>query len=144
LCSTETKEVVFGNGHSNIQATHRTTFEFTKEKHLSKKGNCIIAVAADKGLADLSPQFKEDLRKPNAKLIILIEAGDVAEQVEARGSQQLILSHPTDAVIRKSLYICDRTLAVRADKAAIGLSRELVERLKNPEQKVKITLTARF
>jgi hypothetical protein len=141
---TETKEVVFGHGHENIRATHRTTLEFTKDEHLSKKGDCIIAVATDKALADLSREFKENLRKPNAKLIILIEAGGIAEQVQALGSQQLILSHPTDAVIRKSDYICSRTLAVRADKAAKDLSRELVEKLKSLKQKVKITLMVRF
>ena len=141
---TETKEVVSGYGHENIRATHRTTLEFTKEKHLSKKGDCIIAVAADKALADLSCEFKANLRKPNAKLTILIEAGGIAEQVHACGSQQLFLSHPTDAVIRKSDYVCGRTLAVRADKAANNLSRELVEKLKNPKQKVKITLMVRF
>ena len=141
---TETKEVVSGYGHENIRATHRTTLEFIKEKHLSRKGDCIIAVAADKALADFNPQFKANLRKPNAKLTILIEAGGIAEQVQAHGSQQLILSHPTDAVIRKSEYICSRTLAVRADKAANDLSRELVEKLKNPKQKVKITLMVRF
>ena len=142
--STETKEVVFGYGHENIRATHKTTLEFTKEKHLTKKGDCIIAVAADKGLADLSREFKENLRKPNAKLTILIKTGGIAEQVQAHCSQQLILSHPADAVIRKSDYIGSRTLAVRADKAANDLSKELVEKLKNPKQKVKITLTVRF
>jgi hypothetical protein len=138
---TETKEVVFGYGHENIRATHTTTLEFTKDTHLSKKGDCIISVAADKAVADLSPQFKANLRKPNAKLIILIEAGGIVEHVQARGTQQLILSHPTDAVIRKSDYVCNRTLAVCTDKAANDLSRALVEKLKNPQQKVKITLT---
>jgi hypothetical protein len=141
---TETEEVVFGYGHENIRATHRTTLEFTKDKHLSKKGDCIVAVAADKASADLSREFKENLRKPNAKLTILIETNGITEQVQAHGSQQLILSHPTDAIIRKSDYVCGRTLAVRADKAANDLSRELVEKLKNPQQQVKITLTVRF
>ena len=141
---TETEEVVFGYGHENIRATHRTTLEFTKDKHLSKKGDCIVAVATDKALADLVSQFKENLRKPNAKLTILIETNGITEQVQAHGSQQLILSHPTDAIIRKSDYVCGRTLAVRADKAANDLSRELVEKLKNPQQQVKITLTVRF
>ena len=142
--STEIKEVVSGYGHANIQAVHKTTLEFTKEKHLSRKGDCIIAVAADKAVSDLSPRFKANLQKPNARLTILIEAGEVAERVQARGSGQLILSHPTDVVIRKSEYICGRTLAVHADKAANDLSRQLVEKLKNPEQKVKITLILRF
>jgi hypothetical protein len=136
--------VVFGYGHANIQATHRTTLEFTREKQLSKKGDCIITVAANKAVADLSPKFKANLRRPRAKLTILIEAGGIAEQVQAQGSGQLILSHPTDAVVRKSEHVCSRTLAVCADKAANDLSRELVEKLKNPKQKVKITLIVRF
>jgi hypothetical protein len=134
------REVIFGFGHENIMATHKTTLEFTKDTHLSKKGDCIVAVAADKALADLSAEFKEKLRKPHAKLVILIEAGGVIEQVNAHGSPQLILTHRTDMVVRKSDYVCSRTLAVHADKAAQDLSKALVEKLKNPEQKVKIIL----
>lgn len=134
------REIIFGYGHENIRATHKTTLEFTKDTHLSKKGDCIVAVAADKALADLNPEFKENLRKPHAKLTILIEAGGIAEQVNAHGSPQLFLTHPTDMVIRKSDYVCNRTLTIHADKAAQDLSRELVEKLKKPQQKVKITL----
>jgi len=143
LDTTDVREIIFGYGHENIRATHKTTLEFTKDTHLSKKGDCIIAVAADKGLADLSREFKENLRKPNAKLTILIEAGGITEQVQACGSQQLVLSHLTAVVIRKSSYLCARTLATHANKAADDLSRELVKKLENPNQKVKITLTVR-
>ena len=139
--TTEVTEIIFGYGHENIRATHKATLEFTKDKHLTRKGDCIIAVAADKGLADLSREFKENLRKPNAKLTILIEAGGITEQIQAYSSQQLFLTHPTDAVIRKSNYQCARTLAIHADKAADDLSRELVKKLINPKEKVKITLT---
>jgi len=141
--ASEKTETIVGYGHKNIQATHKTTLEFTKDKHLSKKGDCIVAVAADKALNDLSAEFKENLRKPHAKLIILIEAGGIIDQVNAYGSPRLILSHPTDMVVRKSGYVCNRTLAVHADKAAQDLSKALVEKLKNPEQKVKITLIMR-
>jgi hypothetical protein len=141
--TSEHEEIIFGYGHPNIQATHKTTLEFTKDPHLSKKGDCIVAVAVDKALADLSAEFKENLSKPYAKLIVTIEADGLSEQVNAHGSSQLTLSHHTDIVIRKSDYVSSRTLGVRADKAAINLPRELVEKLKNPAQKVKITLTVR-
>jgi hypothetical protein len=143
LCTSEIKEVIFGYGHGNIQATHKTTLEFTKATHLSRKGDCIVAVATDKALADLSAKFKEKLRKPHTKLIITIEADGIIEQVTAHGSPKLILTHPTDVVIRKSDYISNRTLAVHADKAAQDLSRDLVKKLKHPKQKVKITLVTR-
>jgi hypothetical protein len=143
LSTSEVREVILGYGHENIQATHKTTLEFTKDKHLSKKGDCVVTVATDKALADLSDEFKEKLRKTHAKLTIIIEAGELIEQVNAHGSPQLILALPTDAVIRKSDYICNRTLAIYADKAAQDLSRDFVEKLRNPKQKVIITLAVR-
>jgi len=136
-------QIILAYGHKNIQATHKLTFEITKEAKLSKKGDCIIAVSADKAMGDLSPDFKEKMRKEKAKITMLIEAGDTVEVVNAFGSPQLILTHPTDMVVRKSNYICSRTLAIQADKAACDLSRKLVEKLKNPKQKVKITLKAK-
>lgn len=140
----ELREVIFARGHENVLATHKTTFEITKEALLSEKGDCIIAVSADKALADLSFKFKDLLKRENAKVSILIEADNVKEVVNAFGSPKLILSHPTDMVVRKSSYVCDRTLAIKADKAACDLSRKLVEKLRNPEQKVKITLTVKI
>ena len=142
-CSLEIREVIFARGHENVLATHKTTFEITKEALLSEKGDCIIAVSADKALADLSFKCKDWLKRENAKISILIEADNVKEVVSAFGSPKLILSHPTDMVVRKSSYVCDRTLAVKADKAAWDLSRKLVEKLRNPRQKVKITLTVK-
>ena len=133
-------EVITSFGHKNIRATHETTFEITKEKWLSVRGDCVIAVSADKGFLDFKPEFKKVLRKENAKLTILISAGGITDTVKAFGSPKLILTHPTDIVVRKSSYICNRTLAIGADKAACDLSRVLVEKLRNPEQKVVITL----
>ncbi len=130
-------------GHKNIQATHPITLMFTKDRHVSETGDCIVAVGADKSVADLSPEFKEALRKPNAKLTITLEAGSFKEQITAFGSPKLLLSHPTDIVVRKSDYISDRTLAVHADKASKNLPRALVEKLKDLKQEVKIILTVR-
>jgi hypothetical protein len=136
-----TTETILAYGHKNIQATHKSTLEITKEVELSKRGDCIIAVSANKAMADLGSEFKEKLRKENAKITMLIEAGNIVEMVNSFGSARLILTHPTDMVVRKSNYVCSRTLAIQADKAACDLSRKLVKKLKNPKQKVKITLT---
>jgi hypothetical protein len=136
----ELKEIMLAKGHGNILAIHPTTLEFTTEHDVSKKGDCIIAVSADKAMPDISAEFKERLRKENARLTILIEAGGTVEAVNAFGSAHLTLAHPTEMVVRKSSYICSRTLAVKADKAAADLSRDLIQKLKNPAQKAKITL----
>ena len=134
-------EVIHARGHENILSTNRTTFEITKDTHLTKQGDCIIAVNADKAADDLSQEFKEAIRQKNAKLIITIKADTENETVKASGSPQLPLTHPTDLVVRKSNYICNRTLAIEADKAAKDFSKKFIEKLQNPKQRVLITLT---
>jgi hypothetical protein len=143
LTAKETRENIVASGHENILAIHPSTLMFTREKHLSKTGDCVVGVAADKAAADLNQAFKDALRKPNAKLTIIIEAEGLTEQINACGSPKLILTHPTDIVIRKSDYICNRTLAIRAGKSANDLTRALTEKLKNPQQKINITLVLR-
>jgi hypothetical protein len=135
-------DIVYAHGHENVTSTNLTTFEITKETHLTTRGNCIIAVGADKGAADLSSNFKKMARREDAKITIVIEAGRETESVVAWGSPQLRFSHPTDLVVRKSDFVCGRTLAICSDKAAKDLSKKLIEKLRNPDQGVKITLTA--
>ena len=135
-------EEIFAFGHSLVSAVHKTTFEITKDEHLTERGDCIIAVKASKAAKDLGEKFKEVARKPNSRIKVVIEVGDEKEVVEAFGSPDLIFSHPTDIVVRKSSYICGRTVAIRANKAACDISRKIVEKLRNPMQKIKITLIA--
>jgi hypothetical protein len=118
-----------------------TTFEITKDTHVTKRGDCIIAVDADRAGADLSPEFKNALQSDSARLTITIEADTEKEIVNASGHPQLTLTHPTDLVVRKSNYVCNRTVAIHADKAAKDFSKTLVKRLQNPKQIVIITLT---
>jgi len=134
-------EVIVARGHENVQSTNKTTFEVTRENHLTKRGDCIIAVGASKGAADLNRRFKAVARSQGARLTIKIEVDGEEETVRAWGSPKLLFAHPADLVVRKSDYVCGRTLAVGADRAACDLSRKFVEKLRNPDQKVKITLT---
>lgn len=142
VSSMQIKEIIRARGHPNILSTHRTTFEITKDVELTKRGDCIIAVGASKGASDLSPEFKSAMKRDDARITITIEAAEVREVVNARGSHLLLLDHPTDLVIRKSNFICGRTLAGEADKAAIDLSRKLAEKSQNPNQEILITLVA--
>lgn len=135
------KEQIVAFGHENVLAIHPTTFMITKDKELTKQGDCIIAVCADKAVSDLSAEFKQKLREPDTKLDIIIEVNGLIEQVTAYGSAELELSNKGDIVIRKSDFISDRTLAVRADKAAIDFPREFVKKLKNSNQQVNIIFT---
>lgn len=139
--SVELKEVILGHGHENILATHQTSVEITKENSLSQRGNCIIAVAANRAVQDLTREFKRRLRKDDAKIIVRIEVEGMSETIIACGNSRLTLDHPMDTVIRKSGYICSRTLAIYADKSASDLSQELVRKMQDPRHEVKIILT---
>lgn len=133
-------EIINACGHPNIQAIHPTTLMITKDEKLSHAGDCVIATAADKAVADLNLSFKEALRKPNNRLAITLKVGENQTQVYAYGSPKLSLSNSNDIVIRKSDFISDRTLAIRADKSSSDLDREFVKSLQSSKQHIIIAL----
>ncbi len=133
--------MIIAHGHKNVRSTHRTTTEITKHPALGLNGDCIIAVGADKACADLGVEFRERLKKDNAVLEIKISAGGIEDTITASGSEKLLLTHTEDMVIRKSDYVCPRTLAIGADKASCDLDRRLIEKLKRPEEKATIMLS---
>ncbi len=129
-------------GHPNIIGTHRTTFEVTTERTLTRRGDCVLAVNASKGAADLSDAFTRVARRAGAVITVIMRVGDVADVARGRGSPHLTFTHPTDLVARKSRFTCSRTLMIQADKAAADFSRRLIHRLTNPQSKAVLTLVA--
>jgi hypothetical protein len=123
-------------GHSKISANHKTTFEITRMKQVTNRGDCVVAVNASKGARDLSIQFKQMAKRSDAKIVATIEANGQRDRVTGRGHSQLLLNHPTDLVIRKSDYVCDRTLMIDANKAAADLPRSLIRAAQNPSQRI--------
>ena len=131
------EEKITAHGHANVLGTHETTIEVTKEPELTPQGDCIIGVSANKACADLSEEVKSELKK-DREVTITLKVGELVEKIHARGSPDLILTHPHDIVIRKSDFIDDRTLCIKADKACKDLSREFLEALKNPEAELSL------
>ncbi|XRO76291.1 DUF371 domain-containing protein [Methanocaldococcus sp. 10A] len=120
-------------GHKNVSATHKTTLEITKENYLTPTGHCIIGIEADKSMADFSEEFREKLRNAK-KIIVEIEVEGIKDTIIGEGHKDLILNHPTDIVIRKSNYICPRTLMINANKSAKDINREIVKKLKEGKE----------
>jgi hypothetical protein len=133
-------ETIYAHGHPNISAKHRTTLEITTREDLTLRGDCVIAVGSNKGVEQLSEPFKELAKKENSTITLVIKVDKQIETIRGCGSPRLTFSHPDDLVARKSGYYSDRTIMIKADKAAIDLNRKLVELLKNPEKEVEITL----
>jgi len=120
-------------GHAMVRATHERTIEITTEDYLTPSGDCIIGVGASKGIAQLSPSVKRALRSDDARVRFTIVAPGGEFSFVARGSKDLSFESPTDMVIRRSSFVCGRTLAIRAESSAIEIPRGLVGTLKSPK-----------
>jgi len=119
-------------GHENIRSNHQKTIEITKESHLTPSGDCIIGVNASASCAELPQSLKKKLQDPNSKVTLSIKVGAHEFNVEGRGHENLSLTHLEDIVIRKSEFVCPRTLAVKCDKASDLIPREMISLLQNP------------
>jgi len=128
-------------GHPNVRATHGTTLEFTREEDLSLRGDCVVAVKAEKGPLELGAAFREAVRVEGSRIELVLEVGGLREVVSGFGSAHLTLSHARDFVVRRSRYVCPRTLMIRADKAACDLPRAMIGLLQSSDTRCVITLT---
>ena len=128
------------SGHENIRSNHQKTIEITKESHLTPQGDCIVGVNATSSCADLPQELKQKLKNPNSKISFSINVGDEEFVVNGRGHPDLILTHQDDIVIRKSDFICPRTLAVKCDKASDLVPRSMISLLQNPLTKGIFTI----
>jgi hypothetical protein len=133
-------EEVTAQGHANILGTHRMTFEVTKDQDLSKRGDCVIGVNANKAPADFSFEFKEACRHEGARMTVRLEASGITEIIQGLGSRSLSFAHPREMVGRKSSFSSDRTIMIRADKAACDLDRRLIEALRLPQTKLTVRI----
>jgi hypothetical protein len=135
-------EEFFAKGHRNVLAAHQMTWEITKDSELSRRGDCVVAVSATKGLTDLSASFRTLCRNDGATITAELSIGNLTEIIRGKGSQHLSLTHPTEIVGRKSTFATDRTIMISADKAACNLNRELVKRLTSPDATLRVRLVA--
>jgi hypothetical protein len=119
-------------GHPKVSALHPTTIEITMEEDLTERGDCIVGVGAGKGCAQLSEGVKAGIRRGSSAVLLRLVVGSESFVVKATGDPRLTLSHPHEIVVRRSDFVSDRTIAVRADAAARDIPRSMVARLRDP------------
>ena len=129
------------SGHENIRSNHQKTMEITKESRLTPQGDCIVGVNATSSCDDLPEELKDKLRNPDTLVSFSINVGDYEFVVKGNGHPDLILTHKDDIVIRKSDFICPRTLAVKCDKSSDLLPREMVSLLQDPNTHGTFTIS---
>ncbi len=120
-------------GHPNISARHKNTFEFTKDKEVTKAGDCIIGVNADFELESIRKFIKN-----KEKIRIIIKVDGISDEIDCKVNKEF--NDNNEIVVRRSEFSSERTLGIRSEKACIDLNKELVEKLKHGETKISITL----
>lgn len=134
------EEITF-QGHKNVLSLHSRTIEITKDPNLTKKGDCILGVSANKACNDLDSSIKNRLRTIGTVVKISIVVEPFEFEVSGYGSNTLEISHGHDIVLRKSNYVDSRTLAVSCDKSAFDIPRNLVTLLTNADTKGMLTIS---
>jgi len=130
-------DTISAYGHKNIVCSHSTTIEITKEKSLTKKGNCIIGINASKGCYDLNFDLKKHIQDGN-KIKVTFKLENLQDSFFGFGNKDLGLLDKNDMVFRKSNFVCDRTVLINCTKSSNNIKRELIEKLKDPRKKLSI------
>ena len=130
-------DTIHAFGHKNILCTHNTTIEITKDKHLTKKGNCILGIKSSKACVDLNSNLKV-LLKLGEKFKINVIVGEYKDYFYGYGHPKLTLLDKKDMVFRKSKFICDRTVLIKCTKSSNELNKLLIENIKTNNEKLLI------
>ena len=131
--------IIKARGHENIQSTHKTTWQITKENDLSKNGDCIIGVSSNMGCTNLPRWMKSHLQN-SGKIKFKFIVGDIEIVGTAEGHPDLVLDDEIDMVFRKSSFISPRTVALNSSVAAKDLPTEMIKRLQNPNATLIINI----
>jgi len=128
------------SGHKNIRSLHPKTIEITKDSHLTPRGDCIVGVNATCGCKDIPSRLKKKLKDPNSTIKFSIDVNDYSFKFSGKGHKNLLLTHSDDIVIRKSNFVCPRTLAVSCNKASDSIPRKIIQLLQDPKAKGVLTI----
>jgi uncharacterized protein len=132
-------EVIFF-GHPNIQSLHLRAIEVTKNPNLTLRGDCIIGVRASKACKDLNPSLQRLLKKEDSVVRLSIITGNLFYRLNAFGNSRIMLLDAQDIVIRKTNFVCSRTLCVNSDKASLDITREIIRSLQDPERRAILSI----
>ena len=129
-------------GHENITAKHKTTLEFTKDKDLNLNGDCIVGVSANFELSEI----KEFIKKSGNKFTVIMRAipKNKILQDEIIAEINPDFSSNKEIVIRKTDFVSERTMGIKANKAAFELNRGLINFLKEKKNKIRVIFESKY
>ncbi len=118
-------------GHPATRATHKNTIEFTKDLHLTVKGDCILGVGSDFSKAGLKRLVK------SKRIMCELSCGTTSDSFTFYPNREFNDEH--EVVIRRGTFLSERTYGTRSSKAAQDIDRKLVEAMQKDCQ-MKVSL----
>jgi len=118
-------------GHPNMRAAHKLTLEFTKDKELTPRGDCIIGINADFQLEDIKPLLIHPLLKMTIRL-------DTEEKTLTFNPNPDFCSDH-EIVVRLGSFLSDRTLGTGAELAAKHFHPWL-SKLQDPNKRIEVEI----
>jgi hypothetical protein len=89
-------------------------------------------------LNDFSGTFKDLIRRDSSRVMLSLEVCGLKEEIMGNGDHRLTLTSEEEIVCRKSNFICERTLMVKANKAAKDIDRRIIEALRDGQREVQV------
>ncbi|MBN2567644.1 DUF371 domain-containing protein [Candidatus Woesearchaeota archaeon] len=122
------------HGHPNTSSTHRTTIEFTRDAHLSERGDCVLGVSAGWKASDARRLAGYD----RLKVTISVPGRRLADSFSCTANKDARVSD--EIVFRKGGFVSERTLGTDAAKAACDIDRRIVRHLTDPKARAVVTI----
>ena len=128
------------SGHKNILSLHKKTIEITKDDELTVNGDCIVGINSSLACIDLPEKFKKKIQTQDIVILFTIVADEHSFSIRGKGSDKLTLKHTSDIVLRKSEFICSRTISINCDKASDDIPRDMIKKLQSPKTTGKLII----
>ena len=117
-------------GHPNIKAKHPKTIEFTKDRDIGIKADCIIGVNSDFN--------KQELKKFAGKILLTVECDGIVDEFHAIVNPDF--DDDREVVLRKGKFLSQRTFGVMLNKGANGLKREIAKKMRESEKEMRVMI----
>lgn len=120
-------------GHPNITATHRNTFEFTKDSEVTEAGDCIVGVEANFDSVVLK-EFVSEVDRG----VVVITVDEFSERIEFEVNHNFC--DDNEMVFRRGEFASERTIGLRADRVCMDFGDSFRERLKDPDANILVEI----
>lgn len=120
-------------GHINLLATHKNTLEFTKDKELSKTGDCIVGVRAN-----FKATSMKKIVNSCSKIKLTMRVGNHEEVFIADSNKEFSDEH--ELVLRRSNFLSERTIGNYVNRTSLDIDRKTAKLMQNPKQKIEVTI----